>query len=276
MNQIPDRSQMPERTRETISKYLGDLQALQSHGLDAIARQVEQVQSKGHPEAQSAVMEFKQTLESHIGMLDRRMGELGGSTTSPVKEAASKVAGVVAGLYDKTRTEAISKAVRDDYTFFSHCSVAYLMLHTTAKGLGDEQTASLAERGYRDCARMVIRVDRIMPELVLQELRQDGAQVKDVAADCRRLVHDAWNREAEMTRSGSTGATSGSRGQSGMGSAGGGSMGHTGGAETGPSSGGMSQPGGSGAGSTGQTGPSSGSGGTGGRGGSGSGQGSRS
>ena len=68
------------------------------------------------------------------------------------------------------------------------------MLHTTAASLGDRDTAMLAERGYRDAARMVMEIDRLMPGLVLEELRQDRLQVADVSEACRTMVHDAWRR----------------------------------------------------------------------------------
>jgi hypothetical protein len=76
------------------------------------------------------------------------------------------VAGVVAGLYNQVRSEAASKSIRDDYTFLSHCAVAYLMPHTISS-LGDGETAQLAERGYRGCARIIMEIDRLLPSLVL-------------------------------------------------------------------------------------------------------------
>jgi ferritin-like metal-binding protein YciE len=186
---------LDDRARETITKYLGDMHALESHGLQAISRQAEQLKDADHPEALSAVRDFKRTLEGHISALERRLEALGGSPTGPVKDAVSAATGVAAGLYNAVRNEEASKSVRDDYTFLSQTAIAYLMLHTTASGLGDDETKMLAERGYRDAARMVMQVDRLMPSLVLEELRQDGLRVDDVAEDCRAMVHDAWRRD---------------------------------------------------------------------------------
>jgi len=201
--------QMPEKTRETITKYLGDLHALESHGLQAISRQVEEMEGSDHTEAHRAVQNFKNTIESHIAAIEARMQTLGGSPTSPVKEAAAVVAGVAAGLYNKTRTEKASKSVRDDYTFISNTAVAYLMMHTTAMGLGDDQTARLAERGYRDAARMAMEIDRIIPGLVLEELRQDGAHPRSVEEECHRMIHEAWTQDSVRTMSqGATAARS--------------------------------------------------------------------
>ena len=184
-----------DQMRETISKYLGDLHALESHGHEAISRQVDNLKDTGHQDAYRATVELKTVLERHLSAIDARLKALGGSPTSPVKDAVSAVAGVAAGVYNKVRNEEASKSIRDDYTFVSHTAIAYLMLHTTALAFGDRETATLAEQGYRDAARAIMAIDRFMPPLVLQELRQDGFQVEDVSEHCAKMVHDAWRRE---------------------------------------------------------------------------------
>ena len=184
-----------EKMRETITKYLGDMYALESHGHEAIARQVENLKDSGHQDAYRGAVELKGVLERHLSAIDARLQALGGSPTSPVKDAVSAVTGVAAGVYNKVRNEEASKSIRDDYTFFSHTAVAYLMLHTTALAFGDRETGMLAEQGYRDAARAIMAIDRYMPPLVLQELRQDGFQIQDVAEQSTTMVHDAWKRE---------------------------------------------------------------------------------
>lgn len=184
-----------EQMRETVTKYLGDLHALESHGHEAISRQVDNLKDSGHQDAYRGVVELKAMLERHLAAIDAHLKLLGGSPTSPVKDAASAVAGVAAGLYNKVRNDEASKSIRDDYTFFSHTAIAYLMLHTTALSFNDPMTATLAEQGYRDAARAIMAIDRFMPPLVLEELRQNGFQVADVADQSAQMVHDAWKRE---------------------------------------------------------------------------------
>lgn len=175
-----------------IKKYLADMHALESHGLQAVSRQVEQLRDAQHPEAFQAVQRFRTTLDGHVRALDQRLKALGGSADRPVQDTVAAMAGVVAGIYNAVRSEEASKSIRDDYTFFSHSAMAYLMLHTTAEALADQETAALAETGYRDMARMVMAIDRLMPALVIAELQQDGLSVNDVQEHCRQLVSDAW------------------------------------------------------------------------------------
>jgi len=188
-----------ETANETLTTYVSDMHALATHGLKAIERQLENIKDEGHPEAYAAVREFQRTLQSHTFLLDARVKALGGSSTQPVKDAVSAVAGVVAGLINAVRAEEASKSLRDDYTFFSHMAIGYLMLYTTAAGLRDRETASLAETGYRDVARLAIHIDHIMPTVVLQELRQDGLSVVDVSHEAVAMLKNAWDRSAAST-----------------------------------------------------------------------------
>lgn len=181
---------------DTLQTYVGDVQALIGHGLQAIEHQLTNLQGKGHEEALQTLRDFRDVLKRHHLALEARIKDLGGSGRTGAKEAVARVAGVAAGIINKVRPEEASKSVRDDYTFLSHCAVAYLMLFTTAASLDDKETVELAERGYRDCARLIMVVDRIMPSLVVEELRQDGLPVIDASERVRSMVSDAWRREA--------------------------------------------------------------------------------
>lgn len=188
---------MPSETpNETLTTYVTDMHALITHGLAAVHRQSENLKTEQHPEALEAVKDAERVLRSHLSMLQARATGLGGKVTQPVKDAVSAVAGVAAGIINAVRAEEAAKSIRDDHTFLSLVSVSYLMLYTTALGLGDRETAALADTGYRDTARLIMTMDRVIPTVVLQELRQDGLTVQDVAAQASTMLKNAWNREA--------------------------------------------------------------------------------
>jgi hypothetical protein len=184
-----------EKARTVIAKYLHDMHSLISHGHQAVGRQRDQLKDAGHPHAFQAVQGFEAMLDGHMAMLQDRLKGMGESVTSPVQDAASTVAGMVAGLYNAVRSEEASKSIRDDYAFFSLSAISYLMLHTTTMALGDDETARIAERGYREMARACMDIDRILPGLIIAELRQDGLRPRDIANECHRLVHEAWTQE---------------------------------------------------------------------------------
>lgn len=185
---------MQENARKYIAKYVEDLHSLVGHGLQAVSHQVHEAADRDHPDAARLIVDIQQTLREHERRLEQRMQVLGTSPTTGVQDAAAAVAGGVAGVYNQVRTEAVSKSVRDDYTFLSNCSISWMMLLTMARSLGDHETEELAEQGYRDCARLVMEIDRVMPPLVVQEMQQDKLPAQDVADWAQGIVSGAWTR----------------------------------------------------------------------------------
>ncbi|HEV7662934.1 MAG TPA: hypothetical protein VGQ62_05315, partial [Chloroflexota bacterium] len=161
-------------------------------GLQPIGHQVEEASKRDHPDAARLIRDMQATLVEHERLLGDRLTSLGTSPTTAVQDAAAAVAGFVAGVYNEVRTEAIAKSLRDDYTFLSHCSVSWLMLMTTARALQEHDTEELAERGYRDTARLVMEIDRVLPRVVVKELQQDGLQAQDVSAWAEHQISEAW------------------------------------------------------------------------------------
>jgi len=56
------------------------------------------------------------------------------------------------------------------------------MLHTTALGMNDSETAALALRHLKGVAAMVVDFADALPSVVLDELRMEGATVDPVSA----------------------------------------------------------------------------------------------
>jgi hypothetical protein len=169
------------------------MHSLVSHGIVPISHQISETEKSGHPEAHAAIKSFHATLERHESVLKTRLEGLGGNASAPIQDVASAVAGFVAGVYNQVRSEAVSKSLRDDYTFLSHCSIAWLMLMTTARSLGDTETEELSEAGYRDCARLIMDIDRLMPKVVVQELKQDQLPAQDASTWAVGIVQGAWD-----------------------------------------------------------------------------------
>lgn len=182
---------------EVITTYTSDVHSLVTHGVQAIHRQVEQLKDVSHQDAKTAVGAFEATLRGQQAALEDRIKALGGSATGPVKDVVSAVAGVAAGLIDAVRSAETAKAIRDDHTYLSHLGISWLMLYTTATSLGDAETAALAERGYQETTKMIMHVDRILPKIVTEELRENRELMPiDVGEQARVMVKNAWQREA--------------------------------------------------------------------------------
>ncbi len=187
---------MTEKRTATLTTYVTDMHALVNHGLRAVDLIAQNLKGEHHPAAVAAVVDIQRTLQGQLSSLDARAQALGGTTTQPIKDAVTAVTGFAAGLIAAVRPEEAAKSIRDSYTYLSHVAIGYLMLYTTASGLGDRETSILAEQGYRDAARLVILIDKIMPLLVIQELREDGLPMAEVSDEVHKMVVAAWQRES--------------------------------------------------------------------------------
>ena len=187
------------KKNEVLTTYVGDVHALVCHGEQAIHRQVEQLKDVSHQDAKTAVAAFEKILVRQKSELEARIKALGGSATAPVKDAVAAVAGVAAGLINAIRPSETAKGLRDDHTYFNHLGVAWLMLYTTATSLGDTETATLADRGYEDTTQAIMHINRILPKIVVEELREDKElHPADTEQQTRSMVKKAWERESPV------------------------------------------------------------------------------
>jgi hypothetical protein len=186
---------------KTVADWLGDLVALESHIEEALDRQLTLTQSS--PTARPAVERYHAMVKSNRDALKERQSAIGTTAGNPVIKAGTTLLGKAAGLIDKVRTEAISKALRDDYTAFNLAAIGHSMLHTTALALGDKTTADLAMRCMEGHARAVQEINHLIGDVVMEELRKDNLPVvnSDAASESRKLVDQIWRSTAKDAKS---------------------------------------------------------------------------
>lgn len=164
---------MATETQEAIHGYVTDMLALEEHIEKAIQAQISAHEEEHHGAA-TALREMHGIIEGHITALralDHDVDGGGGQALGEaIKRAASTLAGFGAAAIDLVRNERLPKNLRDDATAFSLAATGYLMLHTTALGLGHAPTAVVAEQHLTDYARMIMKVNHLIPAAVLAEL----------------------------------------------------------------------------------------------------------
>jgi len=184
-------AELQEKDRTTIADYVGDMAALESHIEEALDRQLDEVQDDAI--ARSAVQEFHEMVKQHRDTLRTLKEETGETIGSPIKEAGSALIGKAAGIINLVRSEGIAKGLRDDYAAFNLAAIGYSMLHTTATALGDERVAVLASKHLQDHARAIMRINEIMPGVVIRELQKDGHQAENSAEEAtHKAVSRSW------------------------------------------------------------------------------------
>lgn len=185
---------MGDKRQETITKYLGDMKSVVSHVRTAMERQKDEF--KDQPQVSQTMGRIAFGLQRQDESIGKRLDALGGSPTHPVKEVVSDALGIMAGLYNKVRTEGAAKGLRDDHVALNLVYVSYTMLHTTAVALGDAQTASLAKGAMIECAKFITEVDGLVPATVFRELQDGDFGSLDSSApeQSRAAFREAWIR----------------------------------------------------------------------------------
>lgn len=179
--------------RETLVQYVGDMLSLTKHIHEAIERQMKDDNIKKSTYANALINKIDGMLESHITTLEQHLQDLGGDSSSPIKEAVSSLLGVAAGLYDKVRTDTVSKMLRDDYTALSLATVSLTMMHTTGLALKSQRTAEIAKQQLLAISPIIVEISEVLPRVVVPEL-MDAGEVVDpgVAEQSIRETQEAW------------------------------------------------------------------------------------
>jgi len=199
-------------TLDLLQKYVSDMVAVEEHISSAVKRQVKDEKLAKHPsQAARVINNIAQMSERHEGELQTHLHAIGGDAAKGIKEVTSAALGSIAGLYDKVRSEAVSKMVRDDYTALNLATMGYTMLHTTALALNEQRTAALALRHLQEYTSVVLEINEIVPSVVVADLRENGTLINDnVLLQAVANTQSAWQRhnvDHGITTSPSNGAT---------------------------------------------------------------------
>ncbi len=184
--------------REAVNSYVTDMLALEQHISKALESQVADLTS--YPELAGHIRGFLGTVGGHISTLEMltkaRGGEGGGSA---IKKVGSALLGFAAGAVDLVRNEGMPKNLRDDYTAFSLATIGYVMLQTTALGLGDREAADIAQRHLANYAKVVMTLNHIIPPATLRFLSEEGLPVRqDVISEIAKNIDSVWRQSSSV------------------------------------------------------------------------------
>jgi glycerol-3-phosphate dehydrogenase len=180
---------------ETLRPYVADMSAVTKHIQEAVERQINDDDFKKIPQASALVGRLATVLNRQTQSLDSHLQKFpGGGVAGAVKNTVTGVLGAVAGLYDKVRTETVSRGLRDDYTALNLAAISYSMLHTSALGLGEKATAEIALAGLKELTPFIMQLTEVVPQAVLQELKTQGKTADaSVLQQVVRETQEAWS-----------------------------------------------------------------------------------
>src|SRR5687768_9133978 len=173
---------------------------LEEHIEKAVRAQL--VDLEDYPDVARDLKQIHRKVEHHMSDLkalsERRKA---GGAVEAIKRAGSAVLGLGAAAIDLVRNEGLPKNLRDDYTAFSLATIGYLMLHTTALALDDQEVAELAEQHFRDYAHATTRLHAIVPAAVIRSLQEEGLPARnEVLSQVNRTVEEVWTAQPDVVQ----------------------------------------------------------------------------
>jgi ferritin-like metal-binding protein YciE len=184
---------------EAINSYITDMLALEDHIEKALRGQLEDL--KDHPDVQRDLKQIHRKVEHHVSDLKALSERRNARTpTDVIKRVGSALLGLGAAAVDLIRTEGLPKNLRDDYTAFSLATIGYVMLHTTALTLDDQEVADLARQHFADYAEAVTLLHNLIPGAVIRFLKEEGLLVReDVLPEISRTIEEVWHAQSDQT-----------------------------------------------------------------------------
>jgi ferritin-like metal-binding protein YciE len=181
---------------EAINSYITDMLALEDHIEKALRGQLEDL--KDHPDVHRDLKQIHRKVEHHVsdlkGLSERRNAR---TPTDVIKRVGSALLGLGAAAVDLIRTEGLPKNLRDDYTAFSLATIGYVMLHTTALTLDDQEVADMARQHFADYAEAVTLLHNLIPGAVIRYLKEEGLLVReDVLPEISRTIEEVWQAQS--------------------------------------------------------------------------------
>ena len=182
-----------KKIHPAIADWVGDIVALESHVEEAMDRQLK-LESPSTTLI-AAIKRFHDTVRDSKQRAVAYQEQHGSEPGNPIIKAGSNLLGKAAGMIDLMREDGVAKALRDDYTAYSLLAISYTMLHTTAMALEDTSTKAFAEQGLRTYAALVQDVSDLMPEAVVQDLKDNDdhpLQNTNIVEECREEIQRIW------------------------------------------------------------------------------------
>ena len=184
-----------KESKDTLRQYVSDMLAVDRNIHEMVKRHRDDKQVQADSDAHQLLSRIESTFDTVIEELEQHLEHLGGAPSSPVKEAVAGTVGALSSMYDKMRTETVSKMLRDDYTMLGLAAISYTMLNTTGYALSDTLTAQVAARHLRQLTPLITGISRIMPLVVARELAEDHQVDGSSAPASIRETQQAWSVE---------------------------------------------------------------------------------
>lgn len=185
---------MNTKADDSLKKYSYDLLALETHFMKAVKNQ------KGSDSVKDEYViellhEMDKKISGHVSELEEYVEKMGEKPKSGLKTKIASLAGSLTGLFDETRSDTVSKMLRDDYTALSMITIGYTMLHTYALAEEQQDLADLTIQHMERCTSLITEISKVVPLAVANEIIDDNEKAAKIGQKALDNTQKAWKPE---------------------------------------------------------------------------------
>ncbi|HZC05635.1 MAG TPA: DUF892 family protein [Ktedonobacterales bacterium] len=167
-----------DNLRDKLITYLQDAHAMEHQIVQVLEGQVKDTEK--YPQIQARIQQHLDETHMHEQRMADRLASFNESP-STTKSVGTSLMGNLIGAAAGGRTDALSKAARDDYMTEHMEIAAYELLIATAQAFGDTETIQAAQANLRDEVRMADWLEQHLPETVIYSFQEDGIAIDKAA-----------------------------------------------------------------------------------------------
>ena len=185
-----------QKESNPLRQWVADMVFLEGQIDEALEHRLEEV--RGHARAAAVVSRFHTMVKSQREALQARLLSSGGSVSGSSRAAPAHVSRASARGHGPA-----SSAMGDIHSDFSHAAFRYAVLHTRVHRFGDITTADLAENHRRSYAEAALEIHRLVADVVVWELAEEGQECQCACPSCGLGVCLCWHAHLESPAVGS-------------------------------------------------------------------------
>jgi len=169
-----DEADTREATGESheLRRHVSDMVAFDREMVSSLRKQLDGDLVDPVPSARDVLQRASDAFEQQAGQLEEELGGMNGGPSAMMKKFLAMSIGMVAPLMGGSRTEPVSRILRDDVVGMHMAAVSSSMLHTAALAERQDAIASIAKDGSESFSMLADELQTVLPDAVTMEVEQ--------------------------------------------------------------------------------------------------------
>lgn len=161
---------------EIIRMNLDELLAAEEFLDDLVSDHLKAEPLRQRDQAQEECATLQSVVQQHVSQLKTHLDSMDDSAAG-VRTVGDEpaLAAKLNAMADSRQSRTATQMLRDQYGSLSLVAISYTMLHTQAAALGDDATAKIALDHLQDLTPRVVKLSRVIPYVVAEDIRPGGS-----------------------------------------------------------------------------------------------------